>query len=70
MTKLEAVKAKIIEANPSIMELKFGCEVLDTEYGRNNINIFISASNNFTCLLIKGKEFQEWNNSSKSIIKS
>ena len=27
MTKLEYIKSKVVEVNPEIMELKFGCEV-------------------------------------------
>ena len=60
MNKLNELKQKIIEAVPSILELKFGCEVINTEYGCNDINKFISSGKDFTYILKQDKEFQEW----------
>lgn len=60
MNKLNQLQEAIIELVPEIRELKFGCRVLDTQYGRNHIHKFISQTTSFTYLLVAEKEYQEW----------
>lgn len=44
---MNELKKKIQEANPEIMELKFGCEIelIDTEYGSELFNAVVIAKN-------------------------
>ena len=49
--------------------LEFGCEVLDTEFGRNDIYYFGSMSDRFVYLHKGNREKQEWDNKFKKYYK-
>ncbi len=69
MTKENETIKKIQELVPSIMELKFGCKVVDEEYGRKHIYYFGSENKDFVYLHKDSKERQEWKNKFKDNFK-
>jgi hypothetical protein len=66
---IEKIRQCAVAANPSIKDLVFGCQVMDTEYGRTDIYNFGSMSDTFSFLHRENSEKQVWNSTFKEHFK-